>query len=399
MQSMRSVASTHRAPIVLAHLAGALQGFAMVSLPASATVLHELGLGDAAYGSSFVAQTIAATTGALASGAIARRTRVDAPLAALLAFALACHAVALVALAAATWIDPFVAAMTAGSALGLGFGVGAVPLNAVPAAQGGKHGAAATTAMHGVIGAGFALGPLVIGAAIAAEAWASAPLVLAIATLFVAAAIVRVPLPAVPQAASSSALPTTPRARLVVLGAVAICYALAEGTFSSWATVFLHDARGVDASTAASALGAFWAALALGRLLSTPLLRRMPALRAWRTALFAMALVMLALPLVGGATSGVVAFALAGLATAPVFPLTVALATGVLGLRSELASSLLTAALMIGVGVGSFAIGALREALGFDALYRIGAAYPLLALALGSWLFTGRHPSSRSSQS
>jgi predicted MFS family arabinose efflux permease len=43
---------------------------------------------------------------------------------------------------------------------------------------------------------------------------------------------------------------------------------------------------------------------------------------------------------------------------------------------------MLIAALMIGVGVGSFAIGALRELLAFEALYRVSALYAVAVLLL-----------------
>jgi predicted MFS family arabinose efflux permease len=41
------------------------------------------------------------------------------------------------------------------------------------------------------------------------------------------------------------------------------------------------------------------------------------------------------------------------------------------------------AALMVGVGLGSFAIGTLRQALTFEDLYRLSAIYPAAALCLG----------------
>lgn len=376
-----------RATLVLCYGSGALQGLAMVTLPASATVLqHELGLTSASYGALFLAQTIFAIAGALGAGVLARR-RALAPL---LAFALACHALALVALAAATRVDATFAAFVSAGALGLGFGVGAVPLNAVPVALG--RGPAATTTMHAMVGGGFALGPAIVGVAITARHWVAVPLALAIVTVIVAALLVRSTLPT-PPPVDERARRVGRRAR-IGLALVAIGYAFAEGTFSSWTTVYLHDARGVDEATAANALACFWAALAIGRLLGAPVLARIGAFATWRLSLVAMVLVMLALPLVEGPITGVLAFIAAGLATATVFPLIVSLAGSHLQLASAHAAALATAALMTGVGVGSFAIGALREALGFDALYRLGALYPLFALALGSWLF--RRTTSRS---
>ncbi|HWB73502.1 MAG TPA: MFS transporter, partial [Nannocystaceae bacterium] len=218
-------ATPRTSTLALCYGSGALQGLAMVALPASATVLqHELGLTSASYGALFLAQTVAAIAGALAAGVLARR-RALAPL---LAFALAAHALALVALAAATRIDATFAAFTCASALGLGFGVGAVPLNAVPVALG--RGPAATTTMHAMVGGGFALGPAIVGVAITARCWVAVPLTLAIVTVIVAALLVRRDLPTPPPLEERTR--TVGRRARVGLALVAIGYAFAEGTFS-----------------------------------------------------------------------------------------------------------------------------------------------------------------------
>ncbi|MBX7081861.1 MAG: MFS transporter [Nannocystaceae bacterium] len=387
-------ATAPRSTLALGYVAGALQGLAVVTLPASASVVHgQLGLDDARYGALFLAQTATAIAGALAAGAIARAARARVPLSALLAFALAAHAVALASLVAATVVAPLPACLLAAAALGLGFGVGAVPLNALPAAVAPSRRPAATVAMHAMVGSGFAIGPAIVGLALAHDRWSLAPLVLAVVTLAVAAAVLRTRMPTPP---SPPATATTAHARrLGTLGAIAVAYALAEGTLSNWITLFLHDGRGVDGPLAALALSGFWAALAGGRLLASVVLRRTSAFSLWQALLSLMALVLAALPAVQGPASGIVAFIVAGLATSAVFPLTVALAGERLGLRSETAASVSTAALMTGVGVGSFVIGALREALGFDTLYRLGALYPLLALVLGRVGFARREPPSQ----
>lgn len=43
---------------------------------------------------------------------------------------------------------------------------------------------------------------------------------------------------------------------------------------------------------------------------------------------------------------------------------------------------MVVAALMLGIGVGSFVVGPLRELLPFDQLYRLSGLYPALALTL-----------------
>ena len=75
-------------------------------------------------------------------------------------------------------------------------------------------------------------------------------------------------------------------------------------------------------------------------------------------------------------------FALAGLACSAFFPLTIALASERFPEHVAWVSSMLIAALMVGVGLGSFAIGPLREWLTFEQLYRLSAFYPAAVIGL-----------------
>jgi predicted MFS family arabinose efflux permease len=98
-----------------------------------------------------------------------------------------------------------------------------------------------------------------------------------------------------------------------------------------------------------------------------------------------MAAAFLALPLVRDASSGVLAFGCAGLACSAFFPLSVSLGAPSFRGGAARASSLLTAALMVGVGLGSFVVGPLRTGTSLATFYRYSCAYPLLAWALCAW--------------
>lgn len=52
------------------------------------------------------------------------------------------------------------------------------------------------------------------------------------------------------------------------------------------------------------------------------------------------------------------------------------------------------AALMIGVGVGTYVLGAPRSAMSFDMLYQVSIAEPVVVLVLGlAWIWgAARHP-------
>jgi predicted MFS family arabinose efflux permease len=78
-------------------------------------------------------------------------------------------------------------------------------------------------------------------------------------------------------------------------------------------------------------------------------------------------------------------FALAGLACSAFFPLTITLASERFPNEVAWVSSMLIAALMVGVGLGSFVIGPLREWLSLEQLYRLSAVYPGAVIGLGWW--------------
>jgi len=162
-----------------------------------------------------------------------------------------------------------------------------------------------------------------------------------------------------------------------------VLYAFAEGTFSNWAAIFLYEARGVPEPTAALAISGFWAGLTGGRLLVAWLVSFVKPEIIWLVLPLLMVSVFLLLPSVSGAASGIAMFTLAGIAASAFFPLTVAIATKCYPGKTALVASLLTAALMTGVGAGSFALGALRASLPFDTLYRVSAIYPAAAGVLG----------------
>ena len=90
----------------------------------------------------------------------------------------------------------------------------------------------------------------------------------------------------------------------------------------------------------------------------------------------------LLLPEARGAASGAALFALAGLGCSAFFPLTVGFAGEVFRDHVAWVSSMLTASLMLGVGAGSFALGALRKVAGLASLYRGSAAYAVVLLIL-----------------
>jgi len=362
---------------------GLLQGLAVVSFPASATVFRTLhGLGDEAYGSLFLPQTALTIVGSLLGGALASRIGLRGLLVAASAISGASQlALLVVAFIASVYALPVL--LLATGLAGLGFGIAAAPLNTLPRTLFPNRRDSALLALHTAIGAGFSVGPLLVGGLVGAGHWAVFPGLVAVAALVLVAVSMRADLTSPPVADAALRRRGAPPALALLFGLVAVFYAFAEGTFSNWATVFLYEERGVSASMATLALSGFWAALTIGRIAIAGLVARVASEKVWLALPVAITAAFLLLPLANGAVSGIALFFFAGLTCSGFFPLTVAIASQRFAGSEAVVASLLTAALMLGVGAGSFALGAMQTLGSFDFLYRLAAGYPLAALLLG----------------
>jgi predicted MFS family arabinose efflux permease len=90
----------------------------------------------------------------------------------------------------------------------------------------------------------------------------------------------------------------------------------------------------------------------------------------------------LLLPYADTPVLGIGLFALAGLACSAFFPLSIGIVSERFRAHGPWVASMMIAALMAGVGLGSYAVGLLRDAFAMETLYRLSIVYPLLALGL-----------------
>lgn len=375
--------------IALVYGAGFLQGLALVSFPASATVFKQtLGFSDAQYGLIFLPQVALALIGALGGAFLAQRFGLRA----LLVAAFIGNALSQLFLAASVGLAPMwqVAAVLCGTAaLGLGFGLSGAPLNSYPALFFPRHSHSAVVGLHTLVGLGLAAGPLLVGMLVEARLWSTFPLTLFGLCLGLAVAALAIPLPPVTEPSGSRGRKAKePTASPAFWGfvAVAVLYAFAEGTFSNWAIIYLTESKGLPPATGTVALASFWAALVAGRLLVSGLVMRVSPVAIWITLPGLMLAAFLLLPFADSAPSGIVLFALAGLGCSAFFPLTITLAAQSFPARIAWVSSMMIAALMLGVGVGSYVIGPLRALLPLERLYQLSALYPALVLLIAAAL-------------
>ena len=376
--------------LISVYLIAFLQGLTLVSFPASSAVLKQMhGFTDAQYGAIFLPQVALAVLGAVAGGTLARRLGLQP----LLWLTAAGNGLSQLALAASVWVMPTLAFPTilAGTALlGFSFGLGGAPLNSYPPRFFPRHAPAAVVALHTLLGLGLMVGPLLAEGFVRADRWAGFPLLLLglSALLALIAARVRLPEEAAGAAVARSAAPNPPltSGAFWTFAAIAVLYAFAEGAFSNWAVIYLREAKALPAGVAALALSVFWAAMVTGRLLVAVLVVRVAPQVIWLTLPVLMAAAFLLLPGANTPALGLGLFALAGLACSAFFPLTITLASARFPDQVAWVSSMLIAALMVGVGLGSFVIGPLREWLALEQIYRFSTFYPILVIGLAGWL-------------
>lgn len=379
-------------PAILVVYAGALvQGMALVSVPTlSAMLTQTYGLTDAQYGFVFLPQVACAVLGALLGGTFAKRVGLKP----LLALSLAITAVSQALLASLVILPgtvAFAGVLASTAALGLGFGISGAPMNSFPPLLFPRHPHGAVVAMHMVVGVGLCVGPLLAAELVKRDAWAVFPLLLVALTSVLALASAAPILPrghpgdaavgASPMAAGSDRVPV--RAPMFwVFFTIVVLYAFAEGTFSNWAVIYLRDAKSLPEVTASLALSAFWGAVVAGRLAASVLVTRMPPTTLWATLPLIMIAAFVLMPGVASSAQGIALFALAGLGCSAFLPLSITLASHRFPQHVAWVSSMLIAALMIGIGVGSFTIGTLRDILSFESLYRVSIIYPMALLLL-----------------
>jgi len=328
----------------------------------------------------------------VAGGTLARRLGLQP----LLWLAAAGNGLSQLALAASLWVMPALAFPTIllGTALlGWSFGLGGAPLNSYPPRFFPQRAPAAVVALHTLLGLGLMVGPLLADGFGRAGLWIGFPLSLLglSGLLALLAATVRLP----QDAGGETERHATPNPPLKsgafwVFAAIAVLYAFAEGTFSNWAVIYLREAKALPTGVAALALSVFWGAMVAGRLLVSVAVAWVAPLTIWLSLPALMIAAFLLLPAANTLALGLGLFALAGLACSAFFPLTITLASTRFPEHVAWVSSMLIAALMVGVGLGSFVIGSLREWLTLEHLYRLSALYPVAVLGLALWLTGSR---------
>jgi len=369
-----------RREVITVYTIGLFQGLSLVAFPAAATILTSstgYDLSKSRYGLLFLPQVATAIAGSLSMPALARRF----PLKAVLVVGLASDTLAMSLLVASYPVraDPIAYPMllVATAALGLGFGLTLSSISTYAGAFMPDRRDMALTALNVLLGLGTALSPLLVAVFLDLGAWWYLPLIAAAGLLvLVGLALVQPMAVPGPRAERSRGRPPP---LFWLFAAALVLYGIGETMFGNWGTTLLVGA-GVPAASANNALAAFWASVTIGRLLIALTTRWIRSAAIYVVLPWAMAATLLAVPSARSAATGVLVFALGGLACSGFFPMTVGYGETTFPRFVELAAGWLIAAYQLGYGLAAFGGGALQSRVSLASLFRIAA---VLALAMG----------------
>jgi FHS family glucose/mannose:H+ symporter-like MFS transporter len=180
---------------------------------------------------------------------------------------------------------------------------------------------------------------------------------------------------------------------LLLLGIAIAAYVAAEIGVSNWIVRYLESA---PLSTATLALSLYWAGLTVGRLISSVIADRFDHLRFTIACALAMGVLIAGAVLVPSLPLSIAAFAAAGVASGPVFPMIVAIGGDRYPQRSAAVGGSLAGMAVIGSTIYPPAMGFLSVTVGLtvamfgNALLALGCAIALVAF--------GRAPQHRATQ-
>ena len=167
-----------------------------------------------------------------------------------------------------------------------------------------------------------------------------------------------------------------------VLGLVALCGQVGEGSAGDWSAVYLHADLGTSPGLAVVALGAFSVTMAAGRVAGDRLAARFGPVRLVRASGLVAGLGLAAGLLVGTPAAAIAGFALLGLGLAGIFPQIVSAAARLDPQQAGRNIGRIAAVAYSGLLSGPVAIGAIASGVGLRDALLVPAALALLVTAL-----------------
>ena len=354
------------------YLAAFGQGICLVLIPASSFIFKSPdanGITDRQYGLLFLPMVAGTIAAAVFFKAIARRFG-DGKIyyAGFLANAFYLVILRFVEKAAGRNLLSFGLLLGANLFLGIGFGLLVSVLNLLCVELFTRNRDSILTGLHSFLGIGAAAAPLLVGFFYARGTWTQGLLVVfgGLALLLLLSAALGAARLTGGECAGETASPAAFSLPPLPLGAwmflvTIFFYGIAESIIGNWSSIYLHREKGFSIQTASLALSTFWLFVTVGRLLTAFLAIKIDARHLYRFSPVFMALSLLAIILTRAESRILFFYVAAGLACSCFFPFSISLSTRYFNAWRGRLSSMAVAALMLGAGVGSSAVGFLRD--------------------------------------
>ncbi|MEU6523997.1 MFS transporter [Streptomyces sp. NPDC046924] len=182
---------------------------------------------------------------------------------------------------------------------------------------------------------------------------------------------------------TASAKTSTARLHLILLGVLAMCALVGEGTAADWSAVYMHDDLGSSADTAAGAFAAFSILMTVGRLVGDRLAARLGQVRLVRVSSVIASVGMLGALLVGHPAAGIIGFACLGAGMSCIAPQVYSAAGQRDPARAGTALALVVSLGYTGFLIGPIVVGAVSTVTGLPTALGVPALL-VLCVALGA---------------
>lgn len=251
--------------------------------------------------------------------------------------------------------------------LGIGFGILITVLNLCVVELYPEKRDIYLAGLHAVVGIGAALSPFIIQSCYDHGQWVWTGLVyLALAAVIflisMTTGVIQMKLTEDPDAEAEKPLPPAQiplQAKLLMLGV--FFYGVIEATVGNWSTVYLLDTKEFSPQNTSMALSLFWLFITVGRILTTVYAMKADARKPYRLAPWIICLGVIALIFYRQESLTAPIFILIGLGCSCFFPLSVSFVTKTCDSLRDRLAAYTVAALMSGVGAGSFLTGQFRN--------------------------------------
>lgn len=381
-----------RNEIVSVFAAGLVQGIALVTFPAAGAIFtgaENYHLSSTEYGGMFLPQAITAVISALAGGKLIHALGLKRVfLLGLLADLVAMSLLLVSALAMHQHQLAYGILLAATASMGVAFGLTVPAVNTFAAQFFPDNTDKAVLVLNALLGLGTALAPVFVAVFIGLGFWWGLLVLVAALTIALLLFSAFLPLQQTGQTGAHKNSKAGLPARFWIFAAFALAYGVCETMNGNWASIYMTNDLGANASLASLALTIFWSAVTGGRLLFAAIEKWFPQNRTAKVLplVIAAAFGVTALLPKGNPLFGLVAFGLAGLGCSALLPLTISFGQKQLTSISATVAGGLIAFYQVGYGIAAFGVGPLQNwaGLNFKTIYG-GTA--LVALGLSALSF------------